>query len=93
MKNIVFCKDELVNLICKYIIENTEYRYIVRDKNNDVYIYKNKPRKLANCWSVYSANEEYEKFYCLNDLFSFVRWKDNEPTPIQYILDNCEVID
>lgn len=90
-RNVDFFKDELVNLICKYIIENTKYRYIVRDKNNDVYIYENKPRKLANIWSVYSVNGEPERLCCLSDLFDFVRWEDSEPKSIEENLKNSGV--
>lgn len=81
------------HLIFKYIIENTEYRYIARDRNNDLYIYENLPTKLDNSWSVCSSGGDVKILDCFNDLFLFVRWEDSEPTSIEDVLGNCEVIE
>lgn len=80
------------HLIFKYITENTEYRYIARDRNNNLYIYENIPIKLDNTWSVWSSGGDVEMLYCFNDLFLFVRWEDEGPRSIEEILKNCEVI-
>lgn len=66
------------------------YKYIARDKNGDISLYLDEPDKdlLTEIWH----GKEYA-FTLFNSLFKFVKWEDLEPTSIQEVLDNCEVID
>lgn len=80
-------------LIFKYIIENTKYRYIARDRNNDLYIYENVPEKRNTAWNSRQEDGKCELLYCFKDLFIFVRWEDEGPRSIEEILKNCEVKD
>lgn len=69
------------------------YRYIARDKDNELFLYKSSPLKSDDSW-VMMRSEPYDNFQALRhfeNLFSFVRWEDTQPIPIQDILDNCEV--
>lgn len=69
------------------------YRYIARDECNALFLYKHLPIKRNEAW-VNTGNEEFD-YKTLRDFmkkFSFVRWEDTQPIPIQDILDNCEVI-
>lgn len=69
------------------------YRYIARDECNALFLYKHLPIKRNEVW-VNTGNEEFD-YKTLKDFmkkFSFVRWEDTQPIPIQDILDNCEVI-
>lgn len=69
------------------------YRYIARDECNALFLYKHLPIKSNEMW-VNTGNEEFD-YKTLKDFmkkFSFVRWEDTQPIPIQDILDNCEVI-
>lgn len=69
------------------------YRYIARDKDNELFLYKSSPLKSDDSW-VMMRSEPYDNFQTLKhfeNLFSFVRWEDTQPIPIQDILDNCEV--
>lgn len=69
------------------------YRYIARDKDNELFLYKSLPLKSVDSW-VLRRDEPYDNFQTLNhfkNLFSPVRWEDTQPTPIQDILNNCEV--
>lgn len=61
--------------------------FIARDKNNNLYLYSNKPWKDEIYWY-------YEDRITLVfvGLFKFVKWKDEESWEIDEILSNCEVM-
>lgn len=65
------------------------YKYIARDKNGDISLYLDEPDKdlLTEIWH----GKEYA-FTLFNSLFKFVKWEDSEPTSIEYVLNNCEVV-
>lgn len=70
------------------------YKYITRDlTNNRLNFFKNEPITSGSTW--YGINENcYPVFdMCLTELYPFVSWEDKEPTLIQDILDNYEVIE
>lgn len=66
------------------------YKYIARDRDKRLFLYKEKPSKKYSCWgSMYGH-------HMLNDfvtLFQFVKWEDKESTPIKEVLENCEVVE
>lgn len=67
-----------------------EFKYIARDSNDAVFVYREKPSKKSEVWgSIYEHRvlEEFDKS------FLFVKWEDSTPTPIKDVLDNCEVIE
>lgn len=64
------------------------YKYIARDRDNTLFIYKDKPSKLAEYWANlyhYSLDDNFR------NLFEFVEWEDEEHTSIQEVLENCAV--
>lgn len=65
------------------------YKYIARDKDGDISLYLDEPDKdmLTEIWH----GKEYE-FTLFNNLFPFIKWEDKEPTLIEDVLDNCEVV-
>ena len=67
------------------------YKYIARTSSNSLFFYANKPNKLNYCWVSKDNNDEF--FGMFNKLFQFVQWEDLEPTSIQEVLENCEVVD
>ena len=71
----------------KFAKEN-EYNFIARDKNNNLYLYSNKPWKAENDWDY-----EDRTTPVFAELFKFVKWKDEEPYNIDEILRNYEVIE
>lgn len=71
------------------LLENEGYKYIVRSQINNIIAYESMPQKLSNCWEIQSR---YKIFSLFNGLFQFIKWEDEEPTSIQDILENCEVI-
>lgn len=71
----------------KFAKENG-YNFIARDKNNNLYLYSNKPWKAENDWDY-----EDRTTPVFAELFKFVKWEDEEPWNIDNILANCEVIE
>lgn len=66
------------------------YKYIARDRDNTLFIYKDKPSKLAEYWANlyhYSLDDNFR------NLFEFVEWEDKEPTSIKDVLKKCEVVE
>lgn len=76
--------------ILKYILEKTQYRFIVREKSDNIYIYKRKPKKGIGAWDSSTGMLNLNIFI---NLFPFIKWEDEEPTPIKEVLENCEVVD
>lgn len=75
--------------ILEYALKNTDYRFITRDEEDELYFYSAKPRKYNRYWQFLAQNQ------CRilsDDLFPFVKWEDEEPRAIKDILDNCEVV-
>lgn len=81
---------ELEHGILEYLLEKRQYRFVVRERNGIIYAYKSKPKKEADSWESLSLNNELGLF---NNLFQFIQWEDSEPTSIEDVLGNCEVID
>lgn len=70
------------------ILENIpmEWKYIARDEDGNLYIYKAKPFKENNMW--YSCGSIVTKSFSLfNQIFEFIEWTDSEPYCIQELLE------
>lgn len=76
--------------ILKYLLEKTQYRFIVREKSDNIYIYKRKPKKGIGAWDSSTGMLNLNVFI---NLFPFIKWEDSEPTEIEDVLNNCEVIE
>lgn len=76
--------------VLKYLLEKTQYRFIARERNDTIYIYKRKPKKGSDAWEIISGMQNLNLFI---NLFPFIEWEDSEPTSIEDVLKNCEVID
>ena len=74
--------------LLKYYIEHG-YQYIARDNDKALFAYDTKPRKIPCQWW---ATEKIKGIY-FDECFKFVKWEDEEPTLIQDILDEYEVIE
>lgn len=64
------------------------YKYIARDRDKRLFLYKEKPSKKYSCWGSMYGHRMLNDFVTL---FQFVKWEDSEPTSIKDVLDNCEV--
>lgn len=79
--------------ILKWAKENTEFKYLVRLKNGNLCAYSEKPFKdnQHNVWA--NKKNVNSRLSMFNDLFEFINCEDSEPTSIEEVLENCEVVD
>lgn len=70
----------------KFAKENG-YNFIARDKNNNLYLYSNKPWKDKIDWDY-----EDRTTPVFAELFKFVKWENESPMLIEELL-KCEVIE
>lgn len=83
--------------ILKYLLNDTGYRYIARNKYRheggvyNLYIFKDEPFEDSGVWC--SGRDSGNEFYVFNNLFAFVKWEDSKPTSINNVLNNCEVVE
>lgn len=76
--------------ILKWIKENTQFEYIVRNEIGHLFASSGKPAKQQYVWTYRERTHELSIF---DKLFKFVKCEDEKPTLIQSILENCEVVD
>lgn len=76
--------------VLKYLLEKTQYRFIVREKSDNIYIYKRKPKKGIGAWDSSTGMLNLNVFI---NLFPFIKWEDSAPTAIEDVLNNCEVVE
>ena len=74
--------------LLKYYIEHG-YQYIARDNDKVLFAYDTQPCKIQSHWE---ATENIKGIY-FDECFKFIKWEDEEPTLIQDILDEYEVIE
>lgn len=76
--------------ILKYLYYNTRHMYITRDGNGNIFLYDVEPEKSKSApWWTGRGMCSMNMF---NKLFKFVQWGDSEPTSINNVLNNCEVV-
>lgn len=75
--------------ILKWIKENTQFEYIVRNEIGHLFASSEKTTKQQYVWTYRERNHELSIF---DKLFKFVKCEDEEPIVIADILNNCEVI-
>lgn len=67
------------------------YKYIARDRDLTLYIYKEEPFKNNDVWATeYGHAERHGKF---DDFFQFIEWIDKYPFNIEELLNNSEVVE
>lgn len=72
------------------------FEWIAKDERGAIWVYHEKPVKDINCWT---DKKEDNCFECVNlyvyqkGTFDFLSWEDEEPTNIQELLQNCEVVE
>lgn len=77
------------------ILKFIEFGYIARDENGDLFTFWVKPKKVDDIWDCDIKNNTHysHDLTLFNKLFDFIKWEDAEPTLIQEVLNNCEVIE
>lgn len=79
--------------ILTYILKNTECRYITRNKSRSLCVHSYKPVKDTQYGQWTAVCDKVKSCEVFNNLFSFIKWEDEEPTSIQDVLDKCEVVE
>ena len=79
-----FSDDE--KLIARNI--DTEYKWMARDNDGNLYVYEGKPKKEESSW----YSDGCSLFFQFSHLFSAIKWEDEEPTLISDIY-NPQVLD
>lgn len=80
----------------KTVLESLDdkYKWIAKDEAGELMIYEAKPHKKGHVWSIEAdSNSSYIDDIFKKELFNFLSWKDEEPTNIKELLENCEVIE
>lgn len=74
----------------KVILRNLpkKYKYIARDKNGYLCVYKENPTKKITSW-INDINK-FEFLILFNHLFKFIKWEDEEPYLIEDLLKEKE---
>ena len=66
------------------------YRYLARDEDGELFAYAVKPEKVGNIWTIFVGDCVSVKFgdceFIRNDDFKEIKWEDEEPTKIAYLL-------
>ena len=70
--------------------EKKGHKYIVRDKINHLFIFKDAPIKRENCWVPESS---YCSIALFDNLFKFIKQEDEESRAIKDILEICVVVE
>lgn len=80
--------------ILRYLYKR-DYRYIAREESERVIAFKGRPHKITcGTWNTISGEKiGFLNLYDFSNLFQFTDWKDSEPTLIQGVLNNCEVVE
>lgn len=69
-----------------------EYKYIVRDKNDVLYVYNAEPCKARESWHA-GCSDDWFRLICRFDVdFPMVKWSDEKPWLIEN-LKKLEVVD
>lgn len=56
--------------------------WVARDKNDKLYVYRNKPIKSVDEWKLSYENGKIHTLSISNELFPSVKWEDKEPTRV-----------
>ena len=79
----------------KCILESlpNDYKYIARDENGDLCIYKHEPLKYQGVWILQAGHNGLRILELFNHLFKFIKWEDNVAYKVEDILNNSEVVE
>lgn len=69
-----------------YKAKKYKFRYIARNKNNDLWIYEEEPYK-SEIYSEWVSNKWHMKINAPDNMFSFIKWEDKEPKGITKIIE------
>lgn len=77
----VFTEEEKALLIAL-----SKINWVAKDKNGDVYLYSDKPSKIAHGWG-WDLTSHFIRLQTFSDIkFESINWEDEEPTSREEIL-------
>ena len=66
------------------------YRWIARDGDGELYLYRTEPTKLSSCWLSFTIDDGID-YLCDGDvLFQCIKWEDEEPTKVDDLIHDYE---
>ena len=68
------------------------FHYIVRNENGLLVVHEARPTLPTKYVGWCSCGKSFS-LYGFEGLFQFVKWKNEKPTSIEYVLENCEVVE
>lgn len=90
-------KEQLIKVskleyeILKYV-QKEGFNFIIRNNYGDLFIHETKPIKPDSSIDWCTIGKSYA-LCAFNDLFQFVKFEDKDPTSVEEVLENCEVVD
>ena len=66
------------------------YGWIARDRDEYVYVYKSKPKKLTYAWWGLNIDEMFDSVCDDDYLFQYIKWEDEKPTKILDLIQDYE---
>lgn len=73
----------IIRLISIALNRKETNMYIARDKDGDLYLYKDHPIKCSESWQPSKTSNDWIKLY--PSLFPEVKWEDEEPTEVELV--------
>lgn len=64
-----------------------EYKYIARDKNRKIFVYRKKPYKKDRCDNWVTDTSVYYRDFPFTSMFDFISFEDDEPYLIDDLLE------
>lgn len=73
-------------------VQKEGFNFIIRNNYDDLFIHETKPIKPDGSIDWCTTGKSYV-LCAFNDLFQFVKFEDKDPTSVEEVLNNCEVVD
>lgn len=67
-----------------------EYKYIARDKNRKIFVYRKKPYKKDRCDNWVTDTSVYYRDFPFTSMFDFISFEDDEPYLIDDLLERAQ---
>lgn len=82
-------------VILNYLANCTHFKWIARDQDGCLCVYKDKPHKEKTetgyvYWNRSDIKSDIDFLGPFESLFKFIKWEDEEPTLVQDALDKVE---
>ena len=66
------------------------YRWIARDGDEELYLYRTEPTKLSRCWLSFTIDDGIDDLCDGDVLFQSIKWEDEKPTKIDDLIRDYE---